>query len=96
MASVWRTTASPASVSRTPRALRSTSVAPASRSSAAICCETADWVNDSASAAAENEPRWATSRSTRMRRTSSISGTYTTTGKPSFALMGSGRDHQRM
>ena len=78
IASAWRTTASPASVRRTPRALRCTSVVPASRSSAAICCETADCVNDSASAAAENEPRMATSRSTRMRRTSSITATYTT------------------
>ena len=73
MPSAWRTSASPASVSRTPRALRSTRTAPASRSSAAICWETADWVKESDSAAAENEPCTATSRRTRMRRTSSIS-----------------------
>jgi hypothetical protein len=48
-------------------------------------------VNDSASAAAENEPRTATSRSTRMRRTSSISQTYTTGSKRSFALMAASR-----
>ena len=36
---------------------------------------------------AENEPRTATSRSTRMRRTSSISRTYTTARKRSFELM---------
>ena len=88
MPSAWRTTASPASVSRTPRALRSTSTAPASRSSAAICCEIADWVNDSDSAAAEKEPRRATSRRTRMRRTSSISATYTRYAQRSFVLMG--------
>ena len=58
IASVWRTSARPASVRRMPRTLRSTSVVPASRSSAAICCETADWVKERASAAAENEPRW--------------------------------------
>ena len=73
MASAWRTSASPASVSRIPRALRWTSEQPASRSSAAICCEMADCVKESASAAALNEPRTATSLSTRMRRTSSIS-----------------------
>ena len=78
IASAWRTSASPASVSRIPRALRWTSVQPASRSSAAICCEMADCVKESASAAAQNEPRTATSRSTRMRRTSSIRRTYTT------------------
>src|SRR5215210_3149406 len=70
-----------------PRTLRSTSVVPASRSSAAICWEAADWVKESASAAAENEPRWATSRRTRMRRTSSISITYTDPVKASFELM---------
>jgi hypothetical protein len=68
-------------------ALRSTRTAPASRSRAAICCETADWVKESASAAAENEPRVATSLRTFMRRTSSISATYTTTRKTSFVLM---------
>ena len=52
IASAWRTSASPASVSRMPRALRWTSVQPASRSSAAICCEMADCVKERASAAA--------------------------------------------
>ena len=88
IASVWRTSARPASVSRMPRTLRSTSVVPASRSSAAICCETADCVNESASAAAENEPWCATSRRTRMRRTSSISAAYTGPLERSFELMG--------
>ena len=57
IASAWRTSASPASVSRIPRALRWTSVQPASRSSAAICCEMADCVKERDSAAALNEPR---------------------------------------
>ena len=85
--SVWRTIASPASVSLTPRARRCTSVVPASRSSAAICWETADCVNDSASAAAENDPWTATSRRTLMRRTSSISRTYISPSERSFDLM---------
>ena len=65
--------ARPASVRRTGRTPRSTSLVPASRSRAATCWLTADWVNDSASAAAANEPRAATARSTRRRRGSSIS-----------------------
>jgi hypothetical protein len=70
----------------------------AARLSPASCgphgfCETADCVNDSASAAAENEPRTATSRSTRMRRTSSIRSTYTTPRERSFELMTRERDH---
>ena len=44
IASACSTSARPASVRRTPRALRSTSVVPASRSRAAICWETADCV----------------------------------------------------
>ena len=52
IASVWRTSAGRRRSGRMPRTLRSTSVVPASRSSAAICCETADCVNESASAAA--------------------------------------------
>jgi hypothetical protein len=44
-------------------------------------------VNDRASAAAENEPLIATSRSTRMRRTSNMSRTYTSLCERSFALM---------
>ncbi len=87
IASAWVTSAEPASVSRTPRALRSSSVVPASRSSAATCWLTADWVKDRASAAAENEPRRATSRSTFSRRTSSISRAYRTPKEASFALM---------
>src|SRR3954447_14710074 len=94
IASAWRTSASPASVSRTPRALRCTSVHPASRSSAAICCEIADCVNDSDSAAALNEPRTATSRSTRRRRTSSISRAYSTAWKRSFELMAGNLHHE--
>ena len=42
--SACATSARPASVMRTPRALRSTSTVPASRSRAAICWETADCV----------------------------------------------------
>ena len=42
--SAWSTSARPASVSRTPRLVRSTSVAPAVFSSAAICWEIAGWV----------------------------------------------------
>ena len=42
--SAWATSARPASVRCTPRALRSTSTVPASRSRAAICWETADCV----------------------------------------------------
>ena len=77
----------PASVRRTPREPRSTSWVPVSRSSAATCWEIADWVKFSASAAAENEPRAATSRRTRMRRTSSISTAYRQAQKSSFGLM---------
>ena len=51
IASAWRTSASPASVMRMPRALRWTSVQPASRSRAAICWLIADCVKLSASAA---------------------------------------------
>src|SRR4051794_25134531 len=87
MTSVWRTSASPACVRRTPRALRSTRGMPASRSSAAICWETADCVKCSASAAAEKEPRAATSRSTFKRRTSSITRTYSTLDERSFELI---------
>ena len=43
---------------------------PTSRSSAASCCDTADGVRCSASAAAASVPCWATSRSTRRRRAS--------------------------
>ena len=78
MASAWPTSAWPASVMRTPREPRSTSCVPVSRSSAATCWEIADWVKESASAAAENEPRAATSLSTLIRRTSSIRGAYRT------------------
>src|SRR5215217_3225553 len=86
-ASAWRTSASPASVRRTPRALRCTRIVPVSRSSAAICCETADWVNERDSAAAEKDPWMATSRRTRMRRTSSISEAYSTADDMSLGLM---------
>ena len=87
IASVCATRARPASVRRTPRAPRSSRVVPVSRSSAATCCEMADWVNDSDSAAAENEPRAATSRRTFMRRTSSISPAYRGVRRLSFELM---------
>jgi hypothetical protein len=64
---------SPASVSRTGRTPRSMSVTPTSRSSALICCETADWVYPSASAAAAKDRRRPSWRRVSMRRTSSIS-----------------------
>ncbi len=72
MRSVLSTSRSPMSVRRTPRPWRSSSWAPASRSSTAICCETADGVMNSASAAAAIVPRDATSRSMRRRVTLSI------------------------
>ena len=59
----------PASVSWAGRLARSTTVWPTARSSAEMCWLTADCVMPSASAAAENEPRSATSVSTRSRRT---------------------------
>jgi hypothetical protein len=68
--SVRWTSTCPASVSRTRRPARSSSVTPLSRSSALNCCETADGVKPSDSAAAVTVPRRATSRSTRRRRTS--------------------------
>ena len=87
IASAWPTSTRPASVSRTPRRPRSTSWVPVSRSSAATCWEIADWVKLSASAAAENEPQEATSRRTRMRRTSSIRTAYRSPKMSSFGLM---------
>ena len=76
IASAWPTSARPASVRRTPRRPRSTSWVPVSRSSAATCCDIADCVKLSASAAAEKDPHAATSRRTRIRRTSSIRAAY--------------------
>jgi hypothetical protein len=67
MTSACSTSVRPASVRTTPRARRSTSAAPASRSSAATCWETADGEYDSASAAPASEPERATSRRTRSR-----------------------------
>ncbi len=56
------------------RGPRRTSAEPRSPAPAsATCCETAEGVNERASAAPAIDPRMATSRSTRMRRTSSIS-----------------------
>ena len=49
---------------------------PTCRSRAATCCETADCVSDSDSAARENEPCCATSRKVSSRRGSSISRAY--------------------
>src|SRR5215211_409758 len=92
IASACWTSARPASVSRTPRGLRSTSLAPVSRSSAATCCEIADCVKDNASAAAEKEPRVATSRRTFIRRTSSIRGAYRSYRTSSFELMSTACD----
>ena len=88
IASACSTRTAPASVSRTPRDRRSTSCVPVSRSSAATCWLTADWVKLSASAAAENEPWAATSRKTFIRRTSSISTAYRRVKQVSLGLMG--------
>ena len=49
---------------------------PSWRSRRAICWEIAGWVNDSAVAASENEPRVATSRKTESRRASNITAAY--------------------
>ena len=62
----------PARVGVTPRASRSKSLVPICFSSRATCWDTAGWVNVRASAAAENEPRAATSRKVSRRRRSSI------------------------
>ena len=58
IASAWRSSSRPASVSSTGRGPpgRSTSRGPTSRSSVAICWLTADWVYPSAVAARPNEP----------------------------------------
>src|SRR3954447_26015311 len=74
IASAWASSTRPASVSRMPRAVRSSSCAPASRSSAATWRETAGCVKLSASAAADSEPRWTTSRKTSRRAASSRTG----------------------
>ncbi|OLT02130.1 hypothetical protein BJF90_05110 [Pseudonocardia sp. CNS-004] len=72
----WRTSASPATVVRTPRACRSKSAAPAAFSVTATCRDTADCVYPRRSAAALNDPERATSRTTR-RPVSVRSGTAT-------------------
>ncbi|GAB3844445.1 hypothetical protein GCM10027610_058930 [Dactylosporangium cerinum] len=63
----------PASVSVTPRLVRTTTVVPTLRSSAATCCETADGVIRSAAAARLKLPCRATWCSTRSRAVSIIS-----------------------
>ncbi len=75
--SACETSAAPAGVGVTPRRPRTTSGAPVSASSRAIDCETADWVYDSDSAAAENDPRPTTSHRTWSRAKFSISKSYT-------------------
>lgn len=75
-ASAWPIRLSPAGVSFGPSLVRSSSCIPTSRSRAATCWLTADWERWSESAAAENEPRAITSRSTLSRFTSSISPPY--------------------
>ena len=87
IASACVTSTVPASVRRTPREKRSTSWVPVSRSSAAMCWLTADCVKLSASAAAENEPLAATSRSTFILRMSSISTAYRRVKQVSLGLM---------
>ena len=75
-ASAWPIRVSPALVSLGPSLVRSSSCMPTSFSSAATCWLTADCERCSESAAAENEPLAMTSRSTRIRFTSSIRATY--------------------
>ena len=70
IASAWSSTTRPASVRLTPRAARLKSCAPASRSSAAICRDTAGCVIQSAWAAPEIVPRFATSLKICSRRAS--------------------------
>ena len=67
--SVWVTSRRPASVSRTPRPCFSSSRRPTSRSSLASCCDTAEVVTCSESAAARIEPFSATACSARRRST---------------------------
>ncbi|CAM5546574.1 hypothetical protein SGLAM104S_07202 [Streptomyces glaucescens] len=71
IASACSVSSRPAAVGRTPRPTRSSSSAPASFSSAAICWLTADGVYPSRAAAAVTEPLPTTARSTCIRRTSS-------------------------
>src|SRR4051812_15917892 len=75
-----------------PRGVRSSSWAPASRSSVAIWRETAGWVKLRASAAAEKEPRRTTSRNTRRRAASNMHEVYASRAKRSFAVMAGRRD----
>src|SRR4051812_29379670 len=72
MARPWRARTCPASVSAIGRVPRSTSRSPVSRSSAATCWLTADWVSPRDPAAPENEPCSATSFRARMLRTMPI------------------------
>jgi hypothetical protein len=70
-----------------PRGVRSSSCAPASRSSVAIWRDTAGWVKLSASAAAEIEPRSATARKTLRRAASNMTAGYTFTTFVAGAVM---------
>jgi hypothetical protein len=74
--SAWRSRTSPAGVSVTPRASRTSNRVSSWRSRRAICWEMAGWVKDRAVAASENEPRVATSRKTDSRRASNITRPY--------------------
>src|SRR6185437_9021985 len=82
----WRARTTPAGVSATRRPERSSSGTPASRSSAASCCDTADGVYASASATAVIVPRWESSNSRRSRRTSIIRPAYKSVKKPELDL----------
>jgi hypothetical protein len=63
-------------VRATPCGERSSRDTPVSRSSDAICCETADWVRLSRWAAPEKEPSSATASRIRSRRESSMTPGY--------------------
>jgi hypothetical protein len=82
--SACSTSVRPASVRRRRPGSRSTSRIPVSRSSLATWRETAGWVRCSASAAAENDPCRATSRSTRMRSVRSMLERYRTQAQSSL------------
>ena len=91
--SAWRSRTSPAGVSVTPRASRTSRRVPSWRSRRAICWEMAGWVKESAVAASENEPRVATSRKTDSRRASNITPAYQSEKATSLEFIWPGSDH---
>ena len=72
MVSAWAASRAPSAVRRTRRPTRSSSLARASRSRIASCCDTADEVSPNAAPTAVMVPRWASSRSRRRRARSNI------------------------